>query len=198
MKRYSAKILTLLYRDFLNANKQLRSKLSQPHAKRVFAMCLKNLMYFLPSYLSALTFNPQRYAVENLEDEEEDFELEFQSLIVQILSLVSTLISLYPKVIFKDLKNLTPCLLLIMFMYSLKSPFEQEKNYREDKNLFLADFLMDTSVDYQSQVAVRSTVIDLLDEAFQHPEFNKQVFEQVIGMLATGTYSLNGASLLPS
>jgi hypothetical protein len=32
---------------------------------------------------------------------------------------------------------------------------------------------METSVDYESMVSVRSTVVDLLDEAFQHSDFNK-------------------------
>ena len=102
---------------------------------------------------------------------------------------MSTLITLYPKVLLKDLKSLTPSLLLCMFMYSLKSPFEQEKNYKEDQNLFLTDFLMEVTLDYQSMVSIRSTVIDFLDEVFQHSEFNKQTIEHVIVMLATGTFT---------
>ena len=79
---------------------------------------------------------------------------------------MSTLMSLFPKLIYKDLKNLMPTFLLTIFLYSLKSPYEQDKNYREDKNLFLADFLMETSTDYESMISIRSTVIDVLDEAF--------------------------------
>jgi len=79
---------------------------------------------------------------------------------------MSTLMSLYPKLIYKDLKNLMPTFLLTLFLYSLKSPYEQDKNYREDKNLFLAEFLMETSIDYESMVSIRSTVVDVLDEAF--------------------------------
>jgi hypothetical protein len=63
---------------------------------------------------------------------------------------MSTLISLYPKVILKELKAMNQSLLLCMFMFSLKSPYEQEKNCRDDRNVFLTDFLMDTSVDYES------------------------------------------------
>lgn len=110
---------------------------------------------------------------------------------------MSTLITLYPKVLLKDLKSLTPSLLLCMFMYSLKSPFEQEKNYKEDQNLFLTDFLMEVTLDYQSMVSIRSTVIDFLDEVFQHSEFNKQTIEHVIVMLATGTFTLGGLALPP-
>jgi hypothetical protein len=124
-------------------------------------------MYYLPFYLESITFNQARYTVANSEiDEEEDFETEFQTLIVQILSLMSTLMSLYPKQIYKELKPILPTFLLTTFLYSLKSPFEQEKNFTEDKNLFLADFLMETSIDYESMVSIRSTVVDLLDEAF--------------------------------
>jgi hypothetical protein len=109
-------------------------------------------MYFLPFYLEAITFNQLRYnnSSEEVNDEEEDFELEFQGLIVQILSLMSTLITLYPKVVLREMKSLTPNLLLCMFMYSLKSPYEQEKNFIEDQNLFLTDFLMEVSVNYDS------------------------------------------------
>ena len=41
-----------------------------------------------------------------------------------------------------------PSFLVTIFLYSLKSPYEQEKFYMEDKNTFLADILMETSVDY--------------------------------------------------
>ena len=124
-------------------------------------------MYYLPFYLESITFNQARYTGANSEiNEEEDFETEFQTLIVQILSLMSTLMSLYPKQIYKELKPIIPTFLLTTFLYSLKSPFEQEKNFTEDKNLFLADFLMETSIDYESMVSIRSTVVDLLDEAF--------------------------------
>ena len=36
MKRYSSKILTLMFRDFLNSNKTMKSKISQPNVKAVF------------------------------------------------------------------------------------------------------------------------------------------------------------------
>jgi hypothetical protein len=74
--------------------------------------------------------------------------------------------SLYPKQIYKELKSLMPTFMVTIFLYSLKSPFEQEKNFKEDRNLFLADFLMEVSIDYESMVSIRSTVVDLLDEAF--------------------------------
>jgi hypothetical protein len=48
-----------------------------------------------------------RYTSDNLEDEEEEFEMEFNSYVVQVLSLMSTIISLYAKPILKDLKSLT-------------------------------------------------------------------------------------------
>ena len=82
-----------------------------------------------------------------------------------------------------------PTFLVTIFQYSLKSPYEQEKFYMEDKNNFLADFLMETSVDYESMVSIRSTVVDLLDEAFQHSDFNKQAFENSVGMIAIDNYS---------
>lgn len=79
---------------------------------------------------------------------------------------MSTIMSLYPKQIYKELKPFMPTFLTTIFLYSMKSPYEQEKNFTEDKNLFLADFLMETSIDYESMVSIRSTVVDLLDEAF--------------------------------
>ena len=85
-------------------------------------------MYYLPFYMEAIIFNKDRYLSEDL-DEEEDFEVEFNSYVVQVLSLMSTLMSLYPKLIFKDLKSLTVPLLLTMFLYSLKSPYELEKTF---------------------------------------------------------------------
>jgi hypothetical protein len=66
-------------------------------------------MYFLPFYLEAITFNQGRYNNNNDEvNEEEDFELEFQGLIVQILSLMSTLITLYPKVVSRRNEKFDP------------------------------------------------------------------------------------------
>lgn len=122
--------------------------------------------------MDAIILNQIRFSGDAL-DEEEDFEMEFQSFIVQVLSLMSTIMSIYPKLIFKDLKPLTAPLLLTMFLYSLKSPFESQKTYSDDQNLFLTDFLMETSVDYDSAVSIRSTVVDFLDEAFQHTDFSK-------------------------
>jgi hypothetical protein len=40
MKRYSSKILTLMFRDFLNSNKTMKSKISQPNVKAVFTSSL--------------------------------------------------------------------------------------------------------------------------------------------------------------
>jgi hypothetical protein len=55
-------------------------------------------MYYLPFYLESITFNLARFSGSPGElEEEEDFETEFQTLIVQVLSLMSTLMSLYPK-----------------------------------------------------------------------------------------------------
>jgi hypothetical protein len=55
---------------------------------------------------------------------------------------------------------------MTMFLYSLKSPYELEKIYKNDQNQFLSEFLMETSVDYESLVSIRSTVVDFVDEAF--------------------------------
>jgi hypothetical protein len=115
-KRYAAKILTLMFRDFLNASSQLKTKFSKAHCKQVYFQSLKCLQYFLPFYLQAITFNPHS------EEGEEDFEIEFQSLIVQVLSLMSTLISVHPKIVLKELRPLAAPTLLVMLMYSLKSP----------------------------------------------------------------------------
>jgi len=66
-----------MFRDFFNGNKNLRTKISQPNAKLVFQLSLQNLMYYLPFYLESITFNQARYSGEILEEEEEDFEMEF-------------------------------------------------------------------------------------------------------------------------
>jgi hypothetical protein len=144
LKRYSAKILTLLFRDYLNASQSLKNKLSKPNAKTVYLKSLYLLQHYLPFYHKALTFNAERN--EETQDEE-DFDLEFQGLIVQVLSLMSTLVSLYPKIILKELKTYSPSLVLSMCMYALKSPFELERNYKEDKNLFVTELLKDASID---------------------------------------------------
>jgi formate hydrogenlyase subunit 3/multisubunit Na+/H+ antiporter MnhD subunit len=116
--------LTLLFRDFLNSSTSLKNKLSKPNAKAVYLQSLNLLTFFLPFYLKTITFNQSRYEEEACEEEEEDFDIEFQSMIVQVLSLMSTLISLYPKVILKELKGYTQQLYLVMSLYSLKSPFD--------------------------------------------------------------------------
>lgn len=85
-----------MFRDFLNANKAMRSKVSLPSCKQVFTVSLQVLIYYLPFYFEAITFNQQRYSEEGV-DEEDEFEMEFNSLVVQVLSLLSTLMSLYPK-----------------------------------------------------------------------------------------------------
>jgi hypothetical protein len=48
---------------------------------------------------------------------------------------------------------------------------------------------METSVDYESMVSIRSTVVDILDEAFQHSDFNKSIFENSVLMIAIDKYS---------
>lgn len=154
-----------MFRDFLNANKTMRSKVSVPNCKQVFTLSVQVLIYYLPFYFNSITLNQQRYSLEGVEEEEE-FEMEFNSMVVQILSLLSTMMSLYPKQVLKDLKALTQPLLMTMFLYSLKSPYELEKVYREDQNSFLSEFLMETSVDYDSLVSIRSTLVDFVDEAF--------------------------------
>ena len=75
-----------------------------------------------------------------------------------------------------------------MFLYSLKNKYELEKTFQEDKNQFLSDFLMETSVDYESTVSIRSTVVDFLDEAFQHSEFSNQTYLNTIEMLSTNSF----------
>lgn len=82
-----------------------------------------------------------------------------------------------------------PSFLITCFLYSMKSPFEQEKFFTEDKNTFLADFLMESSIDYESMVSIRSTVLDILDEVFQHSDFNKSAFENSVLMIAIDKYS---------
>ncbi len=48
-KRLASKILILLYRDFINKNNHMNLfKLIEP----IFALCLKNLVYFLPYFLN--------------------------------------------------------------------------------------------------------------------------------------------------
>lgn len=97
-KRYSAKILTLLFREFMNTKKFKPE--AQKFNKEVFVISLKNMEYFLPFYLTTYTFN------QSLDELDQEYISEFQALIVQILSLMSTLISLHPKVILKELKHL--------------------------------------------------------------------------------------------
>ena len=57
-KRYSAKVLTLLFRDFLNATTSLETKISKPHAKTVYIKSLGLLQSYLPFYLRAVTLSP--------------------------------------------------------------------------------------------------------------------------------------------
>jgi hypothetical protein len=114
--RYAAKVLTLLFRDFLNATTTLKSKISKPNAKTVYLKSLALLQSHLPFFLRAVTFNA------NLDYPEEDFDLEFQGLIVQVLSLMSTLLSLYPKQSPKG-----SSLMLTMCLYSLKNPYLLER-----------------------------------------------------------------------
>ena len=121
-----------MFRDFLNSNKTMRTKVSLPNCKQVFTVSLQGLMYYLPFYFEAITMNWERYTSDSLEDEEEEFEMEFNSYVVQVLSLMSTLMTLYPKQILKELKPLTQPLLLTMFLYSLKNKFELEKTFKED------------------------------------------------------------------
>ena len=110
---------------------------------------------------------------------------------------MSTLISLYPKIILKEQKSLMPSLLLCLLMYSLKSPYEAEKNYKNDKNVFLTEFLMDASVDYESNLSIRSSTIDFVDQFFEEDRGDalKQVLEQVLAMLAGDRYVINGKHL---
>ncbi len=86
-----------MFRDFLyGGNKTLRSKVSVSNCKQVFTVSVQLLIYYLPFYFEAINLNKQRYSEEGVEEEEE-FEMEFNSLVVQVLSLLSTLMSLYPK-----------------------------------------------------------------------------------------------------
>lgn len=48
----------------------------------MYSLCLKNMLYYLPHYMQAITFNEARYHDSVVQDEDEDFEMEFQSLIV--------------------------------------------------------------------------------------------------------------------
>lgn len=82
-----------------------------------------------------------------------------------------------------------------MLSYCLESPYQWEKNFIEDKNLFITDFIVDASVDYENSVAIRSTVIDFIEEAAANGEFNKQILESVIKMFASDRFSLNNANL---
>jgi hypothetical protein len=93
-KRYSSKILTLLFRDFLSSKKMKQESLKIN--KNVFSLCIKNLIYHLPFYLDNVIFSS---------DVDEDFEVEFQSLIVQLLSLMTTLLSQDLQSILKEFKK---------------------------------------------------------------------------------------------
>lgn len=55
-KRYAAKILTLLFRDFLNAETAFK-KLSKAYFQQVYTLTLKCLAYYIPYYLKSITFN---------------------------------------------------------------------------------------------------------------------------------------------
>lgn len=82
-----------------------------------------------------------------------------------------------------------------MALYSLKSPYEQDKNFNSDRNLFVTELLKDASVDggdYASDVSIRSTVLDFIDEAAMQAgasDTNSSVVEQIITMLATDNFS---------
>lgn len=54
---------------------------------------------------------------------------------------------------------------------------------------------MDASVDYESNLSIRSTMIDFIEEMLQHSDFNKQTIESVIAMLTSDAYSINGVQL---
>lgn len=57
-----------------------------------------------------------------------------------MLSLMSTLVSLHPKVVLKEMKPLTESLLTAMFLYCIKG-CQSEKLFTDDKNTFLIEFL---------------------------------------------------------
>lgn len=70
-----------MFRDFLNANKTMRSKVSLPNCKQIFTASVQLLIFYLPFYFEAITLNKQRYSEEGV-DEEDEFEMEFNSLVV--------------------------------------------------------------------------------------------------------------------
>lgn len=61
---------------------------------------------------------------------------------------MSTLLSLHPKVVLKELKPLQEPLLTVMFFYCIKG-LEQERLFLQDKNIFLIEFL-ETSEEYEN------------------------------------------------
>lgn len=47
---------------------------------------------------------------------------------------------------------------------------------------------MESDEDYENQISIRSTVVDFIDEANQHMEFDKAILEKVIGMFVTDNF----------
>ena len=90
---------------------------------------------------------------------------------MQTLSLMSTIISVHPKIILQELKNLQEPLVLTMLLYGIKG-FELEKIFLEDKNHFLVDFLEEDE-DYESQISIRNTITDFLEDIICRLEFDK-------------------------
>ncbi|CDW89210.1 UNKNOWN [Stylonychia lemnae] len=179
-KRYCSKILTLLFRDFMNTKKVKPEALK--YIKDVYLISMKNLVYFLPFYLTTYTFN------QDLDSIDEDYEIEFQGFVVQVISLISTLISLHHKVVLKDLKSVNEQLLVVMFSYCIKGT-QTEKIFADDKNQFLIEFL-DSEENYENQVSIRSSVCDFLEDACQHFEFDREILEKIIALFVQDSFNV--------
>jgi hypothetical protein len=56
--------------------------------------------------------------------------------------------------------------------------------------VFVSELLKDASADdYQSELSIRSTMLDFVEEAMQQsaPEFSRSMLEQVVAMIASDT-----------
>eukprot|EP00347_Sterkiella_histriomuscorum_P016065 403354618 len=179
-KRYSAKILTLLFREFMTT-KKLKPE-AQKFNTTVYLLSLKNLMYLLPHYLTSYTFN------QSFEELDDEYISEFQALIVQILSLMSTIISHHPKTVLRQFKQVNEVLLTVMFQYCIEG-VQYERTYSQDPNIFLIDFL-ESGEDYETMISIRSTVIDFIEEAQKHYDFDRSTLEKVVALFVQDSFSV--------
>lgn len=149
---YVSKTLTILFRDFypfLQEPDQL--------APQLWHLSLQNLAYLQPHF-QLRVLNPQ-----TVQDYEQD--LCFQSTLVQILSLLSTLSQMCPQPYFSQ--NTEETLYLLCSLCLL--PHETIQLFEEDKNAFLTAFL-DESADLMTSISLRMSVVELLEETYLQAE----------------------------